>query len=305
MHRLLSFYSQNKLRIWGIIIAVIFILAIIQVLNNIYRDTGSEGTTNTAENVSSYSNESTTVIDQQSVPDQYQEGFGTVIDDFFTACINHQPELAYDYLAPDTINVLYPTESQFESLYYENKFEGNKKYSFQAWSSDGDTYIYQVRIFDDMLSTGIASNTRYIEDYVTIVPVDDTYKLNINSYIGKRDINKKNSNEVVTIEASSADAYLDYEIYSFNIKNNTNQVSRLDTQQDPNTMYVMDSRDNRFFSYTYELASEDLTLEPQEFKTIQIKFNDVYHSGIQIDSVNFTDIVDTNDNKYSLQVELE
>ena len=37
MHRLLRFYNQNRMKIWALILGVIFILLVIQVFNSIAR----------------------------------------------------------------------------------------------------------------------------------------------------------------------------------------------------------------------------------------------------------------------------
>lgn len=315
MHKLLRYYNQNRMKVWTIILAIIFILVLIQVLNNIARDNNKannqkKSEEETASNVVSYRNESKSIITEGSVSEKYQEDFGRIIDEFYTYCINHEPEKAYQMLAPDTKRVLYQSENQFENLYYKEKFEGNKKYSFQSWTKSKDIYIYQVKIFENMLVTGTSSDN-YIEDYVTIVPVEDSYKLNINSYIGRKEISKSNSSELVTAEVGAVDVYMDYEIYTIRIKNNTDRTIMLDTRQKTDTTFIRDDKNNKFESFLYENKENDLILKPQEAKTIQIKFNDAYRSNINITSINFTDIVDYEEYKnnsditqYELKIEI-
>lgn len=314
MHKLLRFYSQNRIRVWTVILAIIFLLAMIQVLNNIAKENrnvnNQEKKEETTSNVVSYHNESESIITNGSVPKTYREGFNKVIEEFFNYCIHHEPEKAYELLASDTKRILYPSQAQFEELYYKEKFEGNKEYSFQSWTQSNYTYIYQVKIFENMLATGKKKN-EYIEDYVTIVPVEDGYKLNINSYIGRKQINKKNSNELLTIEVVNVDTYMDYQIYTLYIKNNTDQRLLLDTRTKGNTTYITDNRNNKFNSFLYENEEKDLILEPQEAKSITLKFNDAYREDIQITSVNFTDIVsfeqytqNSDTQKYTLKIDL-
>lgn len=294
MHKILRYYNQNRIKVWFMIFAIVFIILIIQVLNNVAKENHYQNTSQeeTASNVVSYHNESKSIITEGSIPEVYQEEFGNIIDEFYTYCINHQPEKAYELLAPDTKKVLYQSESQFENLYYKDKFQGNKDYSFQSWTrSASDIYIYQVKIFENMLATGKA-NDKYIEDYVTIVPVEDSYKLNINSYIGRKEVNQKQSNDWITVEVGVSDVYLDYEIYTLRIKNNTDRIILLDTRRKTNTTYITDDKNNRFEAFLYEKSEQDLVFEPQESKTIQIKFNDSYRSNINITSMNFMDIVD-------------
>ena len=291
MHKLLRYYSQNRIKVWTIILGVIFIIMIIQVLNNVAKEElRYTNEKETASNVVSYHNESKSIISEGSVSKYYREEFGNIIDKFYTYCVNHQPEKAYELVAPDTKRILYPTESQFENLYYKEKFEGNKEYSFQSWSqSADDIYIYQVKIFENMLATGKAGE--YIEDYITIVPVGDSYKLNINSYIGRKSINKQQDNDILTAEVAVADVYLNYEIYTIRIKNNTDQKFLLDTRKKTNTTYITDNNGNKFEAFLYEVAKDDLIFEPRELKTIQVKFNRVYNSENKVQSINFTDIV--------------
>lgn len=294
MHKLLRFYNQNRIKVWGIILAIIFIIMLIQALNNIAKEEMQNNRISeeeTASNVVSYRNESQTIIEGGSIPKQYREEFGNIIDKFYTYCINHEPDKAYELLAPDTKEELYPTKDQFEKLYYEEKFEGTKEYSFQSWTkSPEDIYIYQIKIFDNMLLTG-KSNDEYIEDFVTIVPVEDTFKLNINRYIGKKQINKKQSNDLITAEVSVVDIYLDYKIYTLEIKNNTKDTILLDTRRKNKTIYLKDENGNKKEAFIHELAKRDLTLKLSESKNIKIKFNDVYNNETNIMSINFIDIV--------------
>lgn len=295
MSKIIRYYNQNRIRVWIAILMILFIIIIIQVLNQIAKETKNAETKEkeTASNVVSYRNESKSIISEGSVPKTQREKLGSLIDEFFTYCINHQPEKAYQLLAPDTLKTLYPTQKQFENLYYQERFEGNKKYSFQSWSRSAENiYVYQVKIFEDQLATGKTSDNQYIEDYVTIVPVGDIYQLNINRYIGKTTMYQKQSNDKIRIEITAVDTYLDYEIYTFQIKNNLDQTILLDTRRKTDTIYIKDEEGNKFESYLYENKEEDLQLKPQEAKTIQIKFNDRYLVNRKLKSIHFTDIIE-------------
>ena len=293
MHKLLRYYNQNRKGIWVIILIIIFILLIIQAFNNVAKENKktNEEEKETTDNVVSYRNESKAIITEKEVSKSYQNDFGEIIDEFFTYCVNHEPEKAYEMLSTDTKTVLYPSEKLFENLYYKDKFAGDKQYSFQAWDGSGNKYIYQVKIFDNMLSTGKKNDT-YIEDYISISLENGDYTLNINSYLGRQEVKKQNSNDMMTIEVDYIDVYMDYQIYTFNIKNNTDKEILLDAQRKNKTAYIMDSNDNRFEAILYELSEEDLRLKPKEFKTIEIKYNIVNRSNMEVTSVNFTDCVE-------------
>lgn len=306
MHKLLRYYNQNKLKVWIIILAIVLGYALLQVLNSAIANQNTEEENKdqetTSNNVVSYRNESESMVSGEKVSSLYSDEIGEVINQFFTYCINHDPQRAYDMVANDTKQLLYPTEQLFERNYYENKFAGNKQFSFQSWSSSDGIFTYQVRIFDNMLATG-QTNDNYIEEYVTVTVDAGSYKLNLNSYIGRKQINAKNEDDNLYVQVGMVDRYLDYEVYTLNIQNKTDKSIIVDTRRDTDTCYVVDSLGNKFEAVLYENKSEDLEFSPKEMKTIQIRFSDAYREGLQIKSINFTDVVDSEE--YSLNNEIE
>lgn len=297
MHNLIRFYYENRIKVWILILAIIFILVIIQLLNSFARQQRIERQERefqeeeTTSNIVSYDKESKTIMSEDEVSSVYKYDFGQLIDEFYTYCINNKPEQAYELLSTNMKNIKYQSIEIFKDLYYNSRFEGNKQYSFQSWSQSNDIYIYQVKIFDNMLSTGKSSEQGYKEDFVTIVPERDKYKLNIDGYIGRKEIYKDASNDIVQISAEISDIYMDYEIYTFNVINNTDEKIILDTRNNTKTTFLVDNLENNFYSFLYENKKSDLILEPRETKTIEIKFNDSYRDNIEIKEINFKDIV--------------
>ena len=295
MHKLLRYYNQNRLKIWAILLAIVLGYALLQVLNSAIANHNTEENNEqetTSNNVVSYRNESESMVTGGRVSSTYSEKIGQVINQFFTYCVNHDPQRAYDMVSNNTKQVLYQTEELFEKNYYQNKFNGNKQFSFQSWSRTDTLYIYQVRIFDNMLATGQTSDN-YIEEYVTIAVEEGSYKLNLNSYLGRKQISVKNEDENLSIQVVMVDRYLDYEVYTLNVQNKTDSNILLDTKRKTNSCYVVDSMGNKFEALLYENSDEDLEILPNEMKTIQIRFNDAYREGLQIKSINFTDIVNS------------
>ncbi len=297
MRNLLRWYHQNRIKAWLIILAVVFAITVLQILNKVAKEEIKQENEEqlqkeTANTAVSYQKESETILEGGSVPTRYREIFGDIIDEFYTNCINHNPEGAYELLAPDTKEELYPTLQEFQKLYYEERFEGDKQYSYQSWTkSSEEIYIYQVKIFENMLASG-KSNDEYIEDFVTMAPVEDSYRLNINSYIGKKIVGKEAKNDQLTIEAATCDQYLNYEIYTFRVTNQGETTIMLDTKQNTKSTYITDEKGNKFNAFMYEVAKKDLILKPKEAKTIKIKFNNVYDSEKKITAIHFKDIVD-------------
>ena len=299
MYRLFRFYNQNRKKIWLMIGIIAFVFLIIQLLNNIAKEQNEkdrqqheniESTETTFNNVVSYDKQSESIISDDKVSGEKKVTYGKLIDEFFTYCINHNPEKAYELLSTDMKNNMYESEALFESLYYSSKFEGNKQYSFQSWTTGNNRYTYQVKIFDDMLSTG-KSNNNYIEDYVTIVEENESYKLNVNSYIGKEIINVTAQNENISLQVINKYIYKDYQIFDIVVKNNTENQILLDTRENTKETYLLDNNDNKFEALLYENSEKDLLLKANEIKKIKIKFNIVENENLKIKSINFDNIV--------------
>ena len=201
---------------------------------------------------------------------------------------------------------MYQTEEIFESSYYREKFEGDKSYKFQSWSINNNNYIYLVQIFDNPLTTGNSSNSKYIEDYITIAPEDDIFKVNVNGYINREEIYKKASNDLITAQVTVVDNYMESKIYTINLKNNTKDRIILDTRENTQTTYLTDDNGNNTYALLYENNETDLILEPLEAKTIQIRFNATYRNGLKMKKIGFDNIVREQDisNSSTLSIEL-
>lgn len=295
MYKIFRYYNQNKLKVWIGILLIIFLLILIKTLNaNIKNNDSKNNDKETTSNVVSYRNQSKSMVDGGSVSETYSEDLGKFINQFFSYCIEHNPHNAYTMLSNDTKQELYQTEELFVKNYYQSRFNGNKDFSFQSWSSVDNVYIYQVKIFDNMLATG-QSSENYIEEYVTISNEDGEYKLNINSYLGRKNINKKSEDKNLSVEVIRVDRYLDYEIYTLSVQNKKETDMILDTRRKTSSCYVKDDRDNKFEALLYENKEEELVFSPNEKKTIRIKFSDSNRKNLKIKSINFTDIVESNE----------
>lgn len=302
MHRLISMYSKNRLKVWAIILMIILGLSLIQVLNKAEKDKNANSKieenntiTKNSDNEKDYTNESETMVTSTKVPERYQEKFGKVINEFYTSCVNGDFETAYNLLSDQCKKLIYPNQNLFESLYCKEKFTGDKEYSFQSWNTSKNIYIYQVKIFDNMLATGKSSDQGYIEDYITLVPYEDSFKLNLDSYIKTETIGSKSKDDILTIQANSKDVYKDYEIYKFKIKNNTQETILLDTGKKTNTMYLVDNLENRYNSFSYEKSRTELTIEPGEVKSIEIKYDRAFNGDRDVTTIVFSNVVKYNE----------
>ena len=153
-----------------------------------------------------------------------------------------------------------------------------------------------------MLATGKTSDN-YIEEYIAVTTEGGESKINLNGYLGKTIIGKKVEDDNIAINVAKVDKYLDYEIYTVNIQNKTNKNILLDAKRKNKTCFVEDKNNNKFEAVLYENTDDDLDYQANETKTIKIKYNITNRVGLEIKSINFTDIVDKVEYKNNPKIE--
>ena len=212
MNNLRRLYNQNRKGIWWVIIIIAFFLIILQVTNYFVgkanKEKIEENETNNTINVNSESNEQVQINTDKSVltgeglsKTKLNNEVGT-IKQFLENCKNQKLEEAYNMLTDECKEEMYASVKDFREFYYENVFE-SERVSFEVENWNRDTY--KVDIIPDMLSTGKSNNGIVKQDYITVKKVNDEYRLNINNYIGRREINK-NKEEKDEIEKQIANS---------------------------------------------------------------------------------------------------
>lgn len=312
MNKIIRLYNQNRFKVWIGIAVIIFILAIIQVLNNNAKQT--DNSQNTAQNdisTEKYEDESISLVSGDEVPEEYSSDFGNLIDSFLTYCKENNVDEAYKLLSSDCKRLLYPTKEIFEENYCKGKFKNEKwDYSFQSWTTK-NAYIYRIKFFEDMLSTGIANKT-YIEDYYSIIKEENTYKLGINGYVGRVNYNNSAEQENIKITVDSADIFMDYSIYNISVENNTERDILLDDRKNTDSTYISNDNGTEFEAFIHEYSDEDLCVKSKETKNLSIKFSSIYTEGLPNKKLTFSSIVtdyekylNNNDVQYYVKIEVE
>lgn len=306
MNKLIRYYNQNRREIWRIIIIIVFAIIIIQFINSVYENAQKEKRNNKKQEILSEEvKEKNEPMVQGSIgSNTKKEKFAYLIEQFLKYCTNNQPAEAYKLLSNDCKEKLYPTEKAFEASYYNIKFSKNKTYDFQLWSAVDRTYIYLVKIYDNMLASGKVSNEKYIKDYYSVIQENGDYKLSISEYVKKIDYNTSEDDtgddgnsimfsgaEDIKISVLNKDCYIDYEIYHILVVNSSEQNILLDTISKGDTIVVVDEKGNEFDAMTVEFNEEDLIIEKGESEFLDIKFARSYVSNIQTEEIKFKNIV--------------
>lgn len=293
MYKLIRFYNQNRGKIIKIILIIVFVIAIIQLLNFFTKQDNKNKTTNNNVNInnSTYSKEVVTdksAITGETISESKLKKASEIINDFLNYCNDGNYNEAYDVLTDECKEEMYPTIEDFKKIYYDNTFGGEKKsFTIENWMDN----TYHVNISENSLATGKISEDNTKQDYITVIEKDKTYKLNINNYIGRKSLNKVTEIKKIKFTIQSVDTYMDYQTYNIQVENNTDNTILLDTGENTKSLYLLDSNRMKYYFYNNELIKEKLKIQGKYITTIKIKFNNSYSSSRTIKKMIFSNVI--------------
>lgn len=288
MYKLIRYFNQNRKKILNIIVVIAFGLILLQFINrqaannngNINKNAITQNNTTVNNNINTNSaiGGGTSNVTSKNDTD--------LIEQFIQYCNDAKINEAYNILSNECKENMYPTLQYFIQNYYNGNFATNKIYNIQSWIGS----IYKVDLKENMLHTGNASVSSK-QDYITVVYEEGQYKLNINNYIGRTSLNKQANIENLELKVIHKDSYMDYEIYTFEIKNNNDTHVYLDDLTKTDTVYITDKNNIKHVAYSHELAEEDLHIYPHSEKQIQIKFSNKHITGREYLKIVFENVV--------------
>ena len=162
-------------------------------------------------------------------------------------------------------------------------------YNSVLWISNGSKNTYRLEIIGDILATG-KKETMPIEEYYTTIYNNGDYKLSINSFIGKEELNILNEEKDITINVLNKKIYVDYEKYEIKVKNNTSRNIIFNSKETTNSVFVQDENGTRYIAFLNEIADSQLNLSPGYIATYNIRFNRSYKPTISLEKISFGNI---------------
>lgn len=309
MNRFIRFFNQNRKVIFWSIIVIAFILILIQLLNSLAESSHKYKANAKIENSLSNNNElqenntynsKNVLLSSDSLTQDEQISSRALTDDskliqsFVKFCNNQEVEQAYNLLSDDCKEQLYPNIDDFERNYYNLVFNGSKKnVTVENWNKQ----IYRIKLNENnILQTGNLQGGSSQTDYFTIVlDSEGNEKLNINGFVGKKEINKEIENQGIKINAQYLYQYMDYCEIQYDVKNNTDKTVLLDDLSNPYTIYIKDENDNQYSADTGKLTEERLKLVQTQEKQIKIKYYSGYISTKTINNITFSKVINDYD----------
>lgn len=296
MNRLKRFYNQNSKGIWTLAIIIAFFLVLLKLLNlwsakkinEEYKNNSSSiNSILQTENNINLESEKSVVTGEKKVSSNLNKEVQT-IQEFLNSCENKDTTKAYEMLTDECKEQLYNSEDEFVEQYCNINFKDNSmNFNIENWVNS----TYKVKMFDDIMSTGKYEDGPVIQDYITVEKEKNEYKLNINNYIGKNLLNKETTKNNITIKVINRNIYMDYEIYDLEVKNNTENDILLDTKENLESMYIKDTKNVKYSSYSHEISLADLYVQKGQKRNLKIKYYSSYNSGKKIKEIGFSNVI--------------
>ena len=297
MGNLIRYYNQNRKKIWGFIIIIAFAFLVLQTANffakkgndkkieqSIINSTISEKNTNQEDNIQNNEYTENKVTSKKDV-----------IEEFVSYCNKKDLESAYNMLTEECKEQMFSDLDSFEKIYYNSTFENeNKECDINNWSKN----TYAVTFTKNALATGkIAKNKEDQKiDYITVIEDNDNnYKLNINSYIGYKEIKTTKEENDIKMEVIGRHTYMNYEIYTVNIINNTEKELVLGKLDNEESIYLKDSNNVKYPVYSNELTDSMVTVSKGHRKQLNFKFYSSYVSTKKIKQIAFSELRTNNE----------
>ena len=282
--------QKNKPKI-AAVAAVLFIVLLIAYTAHVMFSK-SDNTQYTVEQGQTVYKPQETIISGKNIKDEQYKEDSNEVDLFINYCNDGNINEAYNMLSGECKENLYPTVEDFKEKYCDRYFSEKKEYNLQSWINNDNGTTYEIRLTNDILSTGKYESGEIYQDYITIKDNEGRKKINTNGFVCRKEINKSDDYDGINIYVKKVDIYMDYEEYTLQVTNNTENAIMLD-----NMIY---SRDNLRIVFADEntatvvpnsISFNKLTLNSDRSKEIKIQFYKEYTNNSESKYMVFSKVV--------------
>ena len=228
----------------------------------------------------------TPVISNQKFPSRIQEEGLKKINQFLNYVKEDKIDLAAEMLTEDA--KYYSFKNKKEAIGYIIEVYKGKKYDIKPYAKVGNDYIYQVKVVEDILETGL-TNTIYSFTDTKMVIKNENGKigLNIRGYIGKYKSSGFYEDNNLKVNIKGKNVWVEHEDYLLEITNRTN-----------NYLVLKDKSNNTALAASLEVGNsnrklideENIILKPLETRNILLRFPKMYFADKDATAINLDSI---------------
>ena len=224
----------------------------------------------------------TPVISNQKFPSKIQEEGLKKINQFLNYVKEDKIDLAAEMLTEDA--KYYSFKNKKEAIGYIIEVYKGKKYDIKPYAKVGNDYIYQVKVFEDILETGLTNTIYSFTDTKMIIKNENgKIGLNIRGYIGKYKSSGFYEDNNLKVNIKGKNVWVEHEDYLLEITNRTN-----------NYLVLKDKSNNTALAASLEVGNsnrklideENIILKPLETRNILVRFPKMYFADKDATAIN-------------------
>lgn len=228
----------------------------------------------------------TPVISNQKFPSKIQEEGLKKINQFLNYVKEDKIDLATEMLTEDA--KYYSFKNKKEAIGYIIEVYKGKKYDIKPYAKVGNDYIYQVKVFEDILETGLTNTIYSFTDTKMIIKNENgKIGLNIRGYIGKYKSSGFYEDNNLKVNIKGKNVWVEHEDYLLEITNRTN-----------NYLVLKDKSNNTALAASLEVGNsnrklideENIILKPLETRNILLRFPKMYFADKDATAINLDSI---------------
>ena len=223
--------------------------------------------------------------EDKEVPKDLQEPINKIFNEYVNYCNNQEYEEAYNMLSEGCKKNLYPTQEDFEK-YTKVVFDQKKIYNIQNYSVNDNVYIYNLRILNDILATGLTDEKQlvYYEEKVAIENINDKLYLSIGGFIKEKKVEALFEDEYMKLTVDKVLVMDDREIYTMTVSNKSDYVLNIADTSKPQEIFIKMGSETR---NVQELPMNGVIVFPDQKRTYELTFTKWYDETEKTESIIF------------------
>ena len=226
----------------------------------------------------------------EETPKDIEEPIEELISKYIEYCNNKDYEKAYEMISKDCKEYVYPDIIYFKN-YVDYVFKSYKVYSIQNYSNYNNVYIYRIRIFDDILATGLTGEEsfRYFEEKIAFTKENGKILMSLKGFIKKENLDLLYSDKNISITAKSKIINYDEQTYNTEVENKTNNYMLIYSKNINSKISIKTTRGKQDV-LDENILQENIVLAPGEKRVINLSFDIYYDAGIENKEIVFENV---------------
>lgn len=265
-----KFIREHKFQVVLILVIWAILIAVSVILNNTQESTP----------ITTYEPFTPIIDNGEKTPAKVGNKIEDIIDEYIGYCNNKEYEKAYNMISKECRESIYPTIEDFKA-YVDYVFSGYRLYTIQNYSNRDNTYIYRIRIFEDIMSTGLTySDTfKYFEEKLVFTEKDGILQMAVKDYIGSEKMDIMYEDQYVRISVTNKSMMYDTETYTIEIQNKTEYY--IVVSDDIYQAEVVLQTENGSISRNIGEDWQAIYVMPRTKQSFNVSFNKFYDEAIE------------------------